>query len=145
MASIAHQWLLVWAARRMCADGFLLGGFEAYARQAGVWNALPPPFELRGVRPDAWGIRTEDSLLAFGEAKTEDDIDTRHTRAQLSVFGFTRMRQSVHRCPLYISIPRSAASRLDRVLADLDLIGAKHVIRLHIPDALIAGERRHAA
>jgi hypothetical protein len=79
------------------------------------------------------------------EAKTENDIDTMHTRAQLSVFGFTRMRQSVDRCPLYISIPRSAAYRLDRVLADLGLIGAKHVIRLHIPDALISGEHRHAA
>lgn len=123
----------------MCADGFLLGGFEAYARQAGVWNALPPPFELRGVRPDAWGVRTEDSLLAFAEAKTIDDIDTKHTRAQLRVFGHTRMRGTVQNCPLYVSVPRSAAIRLDRVLADLGLITAKHVVRLHIPDALIAG------
>jgi hypothetical protein len=138
MAGIAHQWLLVWAARRMCADGFLLGGFEAHARQAGVWNALPPPFELRGVRPDAWGVRTEDSLFAFAEAKTADDIDTKHTRAQLRIFGFIRARRTVRRCPLYVSVPRSAAPRLDRVLADLGLIGAKHVIRLHIPDALIA-------
>jgi hypothetical protein len=138
MAGIAHQWLLVWAARRMSADGFLVGGFEAYARQAGIWNALPPPFDLRGVRPDAWGVRTEDSLFAFAEAKTVDDIDTKHTRAQLRVFGFIRMRRTVHRCPLYLSVPRSAAFRLDRVLADLGLIGARHVIRLHIPDALIA-------
>jgi hypothetical protein len=141
MAGNAHQWLLVWAARRMCADGFFLGGFEAHARQAGVWNALPPPFELRGVRPDAWGVRTKDSLFAFAEAKAADDIDTRHTRAQLKVFGFTRMRRSVYRCPLYVSVPRSAASLLDRVLADLGLIGAKHVIRLHIPDALLSGGR----
>lgn len=125
----------------MCADGFLLGGFEAYARQAGVWNALPPPFDLRGVRPDAWGVRTEDLLFAFAEAKTADDIDTKHTRAQLRIFGFIRMRRTVHRCPLYVSVPRSAASKLDRVLADLGLIGAKHVIRLHIPDALIARGR----
>lgn len=139
MSGTAHQWLLVWAARRMCADGFLLGGFEAYARQAGVWNALPPPFELRGVRPDAWGVRTEDSVLAFAEAKTSDDIDTKHTRAQLRVFGFTRMRGTVRSCPLYVSVPQSAAIRLDRVLADLGLIGAKHVVRLHIPDTLIVG------
>jgi hypothetical protein len=121
----------------MTADGFLLGGFEAPARQAGVWNALPPPFELLGVRPDAWGVRTEDSLFAFAEAKTTDDIDTRHTREQLRVFGFTKMRHSVQRCPLYISIPRSCAYRLDLVLIDLGLISARNIIRLHIPEALL--------
>src|SRR5262245_23121382 len=124
----------------MTADGFLLGGFEAYARQAGVWNALPAPFDLQGQRPDAWGVRAEDSLFAFAEAKTSNDIDTRHTRAQLRVFGFTKMRHSVQRCPLYIAIPRSSAYRLDRVLSDLGLISARNVIRLHIPEPLLESQ-----
>lgn len=124
----------------MCADGFLPGGFEAHAHQAGVWNALPPPFKFRGVRPDAWGVRTEDALFAFAEAKTSDDIDTKHTRAQLRVFGFTHLRNDSRRCPLYLAVPRSSAYRLDRVLIDLGLIGASNVIRLHIPEALLEAQ-----
>ena len=124
----------------MSADGFLLGGFEAPATQAGVWNALPAPFTLKGARPDAWGVRTDDALMAFAEAKTCDDIDNKHTRAQVRVFGFTRMRNTKCYCPLYLAIPRSSAYRLDRVLADLGLIGARHVVRLHIPDALLSGK-----
>jgi hypothetical protein len=124
----------------MAADGFRLGGFEAHARQAGVWNALPIPFTLRGVRPDAWGVRTEDALFAFAEAKTADDIDTKHTRTQLRVFGFTNMRHDARRCPLYLAIPCSSAYRLDRVLVDLGLIGARNVIRLHIPEALLEAQ-----
>lgn len=137
MSSVIHQWLLLWAARRMCADGFLLGGFEAPARQAGPWNALPVPFELHGVRPDAWGVRAKDSLMAFAEAKTLTDIDTKHTRTQLRVFGCTKMRETSLKCPLYLAVPRSSVYCLDRVLADLGLLGSRHIIRLHIPDVLI--------
>jgi hypothetical protein len=137
MASDCHQWLLLWAARRMSADGFVLGGFEAPARQAGFWNALPAPFQFHGSRPDTWGIRPQSSEFAFGEAKTASDIDTPHTRAQLKIFGFTRMKLTGARCRLYLSVPRSACRQLDRVLIDLGLIGARHIVRLHIPDALL--------
>lgn len=121
----------------MNADGFLPCGFEAHARQAGSWNSLPMPFELNGVRPDAWGLRTRDALLAFAEAKTSNDINTRHTRLQLRIFGFTHMPSDSRRCPLYLAIPRSSAYELDRVLIDLGLIGAQHVVRLHVPDVLL--------
>lgn len=121
----------------MTADGFLVGGFEAPAQQAGAWNALPPPFTLHGKRADAWGIRTEDALMAFAEAKTASDIDTPHTRAQLRVFGFARMRKTTTYCPIYVAIPRSCAYELDHVLIDLGLIRARHVVRLHVPDALL--------
>lgn len=137
MATPAHQWLLLWAARRMAVDGFLLGGFEAPADQAGRWNALPTPFTIRGVRPDAWAIRPKDWLMAFAEAKTAKDIDTKHTRAQLRVFGFTKMRSTSSHCPLYLAVPRSSAHRLDKVLGDLGLNGARHLVRIHVPDALL--------
>src|SRR5256885_7529567 len=97
MPTTTHQWLLLWAARRMTRDGFVLGGFEGPAPHGGVWNALPPPFELHGYRPDAWGL-SESGEIGFAEAKTFDDIDTEHTRAQLSVFGFCRMRGSRALC-----------------------------------------------
>jgi hypothetical protein len=122
----------------MNADGFFPRGFEAYARQAGLWNSLPVPFELQGLRPDAWGLRTRDSLFAFAEAKTSDDINSRHTRTQLQVFGFTHMSNDARPCPLYLAIPRSSAYQLDRVLIDLGLVGARHVVRLHVPDVLLA-------
>lgn len=139
MASAAHQWLLVWASRRMEADGFAVGGFDGQARQGGRWNAMPSPFALAGLRPDAWGVRREDALLAFAEAKTADDIDNAHTRRQLAAFARARLGagDEARRCPLYIAIPRSAVHLLDRVLAATGLVGASNIIRIHVPDILL--------
>jgi hypothetical protein len=122
----------------MNADGFVPGGFEAPARQGGAWNSLPLPFALKQLRPDAWGLRARDSLLAFAEAKTTDDIDNKHTRSQLRVFGFTHLVDDLRPCPLYVAVPRSCAGVLDRVLADIGLICARHVVRLHVPDILLS-------
>lgn len=137
MASRVHQWLLLWAARKMCADGFLLGGFEAPVPQGGYWNALPPPFELEGFRPDGWGVKVDESLIAFAEAKSLGDIDTAHTRSQLKTFGFVDMRGGGARCPLYVAVPRSGVRRLDRVLTDVGLLGFCHVKRIEVPDVLL--------
>lgn len=76
-------------------------------------------------------------LIAFGEAKTFDDIDTGHTRRQLEVLGKTYMKGLSTPCPLYMGIPRSAAYELDRVLIDAGLLGAKHIVRIHVPDILL--------
>lgn len=122
----------------MSADGFIVGGFEAPAKQAGELNSLPRPFSFKGVRPDAWGLRKHDSLLAFAEAKAANDIDTKHTRTQLRTFGFVHLAEDPRPCTLYVAVPRSCARALDRVLIDLGLIGARHVIRLHVPDALLS-------
>lgn len=139
MASAAHQWLLVWASRRMESDGFVVSGFDGRARQGGRWNAMPAPFALAGLRPDAWGVRANDALMAFAEAKTADDIDNAHTRKQLAAFAGARVTAEgeSRRCPLYIAIPRSAAHLLDRVLARIGLAGASNVIRIHVPDILL--------
>src|SRR5262245_47786966 len=74
--SITHQWLLVWAARRMTKDGFVVSGFDGRAPRGEEWSSLPRPFLHQGVRADAWGQHARDQLIAFGEAKTFGDIDT---------------------------------------------------------------------
>lgn len=137
MASKAHQWLLLWAARKMCGDGFLLGGFEAPVPQGGVWNTLPLPFELKGFRPDGWGVKLDESLFAFAEAKSLGDIDTAHTRSQLKTFGHVAMRATGERCPIYVAVPRSGAQLLNRVLHHVGLLGAPHVMRIEVPDVLL--------
>lgn len=139
MAGVAHQWLLVWASRRMQADGFTTSGFDGRARQGGLWNALPAPFPIAGLRPDAWGLRERDALLAIAEAKTAADINSAHTRQQLSMFGRVRVGSGSERrpCPLYVAIPRSGVRLLDRVLAQLGLAGASHIVRIHVPDILL--------
>ena len=38
---------------------------------------------------------------------------------------------------LYLAIPRSAAPALDRVLAELGLVGARELVRVHVPDILL--------
>lgn len=137
MPSFAHQWLLVWAARRMEKDGFIVSGFDGRAPRGEEWSQLPRPFLLKGVRADAWGHRSLDQLIAFGEAKTFHDVDTAHTRQQLETLGKTRMMGSKNYCPLYIVVPRSAVYELDRVLIDVGLVRAKNVVRLHIPDVFV--------
>jgi len=141
---LVHQTLLLWAARRMCADGFVVAGFDATAGQGGFWNGLPSPFQLKGRRPDAWGVRPDWTLLAFAEAKTANDINTRHTVAQLRIFGTVRMKDGAAHCPLYIAVSRTEAARLDKVLIETGLLGSPHIVRLHVPDILL-GEVRHAA
>jgi hypothetical protein len=105
--------------------------------QGGVWNTLPLPFWLKRFRPDGWGVQLDNSLVAFAEAKSLDDIDTAHTRAQLETFGFVDMRVSGVRCPLYFAVPRSGVRKLDRVLHDVGLLGAGHVRRIEVPDVLL--------
>ncbi len=133
MPSAEHQTLLAWAARKMAYDGFLVAGYEGSSEQGGFWNALGAPPTLAGARPDAWGYHGE--RVAVAEAKTLADIDTRHTREQLK--RFARLRTVDGFCRLYVSIPRSAAPILDRVLADLGLISAPNIVRLHVPDVLL--------
>ena len=76
-------------------------------------------------------------MLSFAEAKTGRDIDTAHTRRQLRVLGFTKMRGSSAPCPLYLAVARGEARRLDGVLADAGLAGAGHIVRIHVPEILL--------
>jgi hypothetical protein len=119
----------------MAYDGFDLVGYEGTSEQGGAWNDLTNPPTLGGVRPDAWGYDGE--RVAFAEAKTARDIDTMHTRVQLFIFSRTTMRDSATACRIYLAIPRSAARVLDRVLAELGLLGSREIVRLHVPDVLL--------
>lgn len=137
MPSTVHQWLVLWAARKMSADGFVIGGYEGPTPQGGVWNALPITFEIRAVRPDVWGVNPESGQLAVGEAKTLDDVLSSHTREQLRVFMNLRERASRRRCKLYLAVPHSAAGALDRALIRAGCTEVEHVVRIHIPDCLL--------
>ena len=144
-ASSAHQELVLWVARKMTADGFLVLGADGSSPRDGLWGSLPWPFEVRNRRPDLCGIAPETGEIAIGEAKTWGDIDTAHTRIQLNVFGRVKNRGRENRCRLYIAVPRSAACSLDRVLVDVGLLGAPHVSRICIPDCFITAEKHEYA
>jgi len=125
----------------MTADGFFVAGCDGSIPQGGIWNSLPAPPEIAGVRPDAYGVAPTTGDLAFGEAKTVQDIDTSHTQTQLRVLGRLVDRDK-RVCRLYVAVPRSAAVVLDRVLGQVGLLGTRHVVRLHVPDCFIIGEPR---
>jgi len=137
MASSAHQSLLLWITRKMAVDGYFVAGCDGSLPQGGICNGLPQPPEICGVRPDAYGFQPNTLELAFGEAKSQHDIDTSHTREQLRVFGNLKHRDGKSMCRLYIAVPRSALRSLDRVLNDVGLLGARHIVRLHIPDCFV--------
>jgi hypothetical protein len=142
MPSSAHQWLVLWVARKMAADGYTIAGYDGPTAQGGLWNRLPIPFEIASVRPDVFGICKQSARIVVGEAKTVDDVFSRHTVQQLRILGHLRDPRSSELCTLYIAVPRSAAYALDRVLVSTDLISARHVVRLHIPDCLLAEQPR---
>ena len=101
----------------MTADGFFVAGCDGSIPQGGIWNSLPAPPEIAGVRPDAYGVAPTTGDLAFGEAKTVQDIDTSHTQTQLRVLGRLVDRDK-RVCRLYVAVPRSAAVVL-RITRDL--------------------------
>jgi hypothetical protein len=144
MPSTAHQTLLLWIARKMVSDGFRLTGYDGPTPYGGAWNLLPPPFEIAGVRCDACGLASDTWEIGVGEAKTSDDLASEHTKRQLRVFGHLVHKESGAPCRLYIAVPRSAVYALDHALIKTNLIGARHIIRLHIPDAMLE-EPTHVA
>lgn len=139
-----HQALLLWAVRRMTADGFVVAGFDGVADRGGSFNALPTPFSLAGRRPDAWAAKDGGRLIAFAEAKSAGDILSRRTLSQLRTFGAVRMKDGASLCPLYVAVPREAAPMLDEALRSAGLISARNVIRIHVPEVLLTETGRAA-
>jgi len=121
----------------MVRDGFIVSGFDGLAPRGEEWSKLARPFAICGIRPDAWGQRESDQMIAFAEAKTFSDVDTVHTRLQLEMLSKVKIKGAKAACPLYIAVPRSAVYELDRVLIDVGLLRAKHLVRLHIPDVFV--------
>ncbi len=137
MASQTHQVLLLWIARKMTYDGLRVIRYDGISRQGGGWSDLPPPPTIGGIRPDVVGQTPDGRLVAFGEAKTLDDLDTPHTRIQLRALAGARMRPMGTLCRIYVAVPISAIRTLDRVLADVGLVATRRVVRLHVPDILL--------
>ncbi len=135
MPSAQHQWLLLWALRKMTRDGFRVVARDGDIPQGGSWNGLPSSWRFEMHRPDAWA-HDQHHAIALAEAKTIDDVVTAHTRSQLSSFA-RYVHGSSAGSRLYIAVPRTAARFLDRVLESLHLAGSARIRRLHIPDCLL--------
>ena len=134
MPSASHQWLVTWIARKMVHDGFTVRGIDGSIPHGALWNDLASPFMIASGRPDIWGVH-RDGSLAIGEAKTVDDIDTRHTRLQFGVYT-SLFEEGLGRCRIYVAVPRSGVLLLDRVLAT-HASALRRVVRLHVPDCLL--------
>lgn len=135
--SITHQSLVLWAVRKMQVDGYIPVACDGKVTQLDCERKLHAPPTFASFRPDACGVSPTTGAFAFGEAKTPQDIDTAHTRRQLIVFSSISEKSSGEVCRLYIAIPRSEAHVLDRVLAELGLIGAPNIESVYIPDCLL--------
>jgi hypothetical protein len=121
----------------MLADGYLVCGYHGPTPQAGVLNDLAIPPVLRGIRPDVLAIGPDRNSFALGEAKTVEDLCSAHSRRQFEVLAtLAGTKEWVIR--IYIAVPRSAATTLDKALARAGLAGKRGLVRLHIPDCLIS-------
>ncbi|HJZ89000.1 MAG TPA: hypothetical protein VKN99_27705 [Polyangia bacterium] len=106
--------------RAMQADGFRIERADAIG--------FMKPQKIGSKEPDVIGLRTADGLYAFGEAKTgEGDIDTEHTRTQLTEFSGRRMSGSGVQCPLYVAVPQKCVDELATLLRELGLVHMPHI------------------
>jgi hypothetical protein len=142
MPSTTHQWLVLWAARKMTADGYIVSGCDGRTPQGGLWNALASPFVIAGVRPDLWAVSPTSGRIAIGEAKTPNDIVNGHTRHQLSVFARLLQTKDNSLCRVYLAVPRSAATLLNRMLRGLNMEKDEHVVCIYVPDCFVAANEQ---
>jgi hypothetical protein len=135
--STIHQTLVMWALRKMQADGFMPVAYDGALPQFDCQRRLQYPPIISGVRPDAFAFSPTNGVFAFGEAKTICDIESTHTKQQLLSYARMTGRTRGDRARLYLVVPRSASKALDRVLAEVGLIAAKQVRRMHVPDCFV--------
>ena len=136
--STAHQTLVMWAVRKMQADGFVPMACDGILPQFDCERLLHCPPNLGRLRPDAIAFSPKLSAFAFAEAKTEDDLCSEHTKLQLRRYAELLDENGIGAVCVYICIPRSAAIALDRLLRDVGLLTSKRIRRLHIPNCFIA-------
>ncbi len=106
--------------RAMQADGFKIERADA--------TGFVKPQSIGSKQPDVIGYRTADGLYAFGEAKTgEEDIDTEHTRTQLTEFSGRKMSSSGQQCPLYVAVPQAHVKEMAALLRRLGLLHMPHI------------------
>src|SRR4051794_3850939 len=107
MPSTPHQWLVLWIGREMLADGDLVCGYHGPTPQGGPLNHIAIPPVLQSIRPDVLAIAPGRNSFAVGEAKTEDDISSAHSRHQFEVLG-TLTQVKGWSGKIYIAAPHSA-------------------------------------
>jgi len=135
--SMTHQILVMWALRKIQADGFIPLAYDGVLPQFDCQRRLQYPPIVSGIRPDAFAFSPSNGVFAFGEAKTVFDVESTHTRHQLLSYArMTGLGGDGQAC-LYIVVPRSASKLLDRVLAEVGLIAARQLRRMHIPDCFV--------
>src|SRR5258708_15752199 len=119
MACLQHQWLVLWVARKMERDGFVVTRYDGQTPQGGMRNVLPSPGNMGGYRPDVVGVTLDSVDWALGEAKSHEDVDTTHTRSQLGWFGRLTSRGVL--AALYVAVPLTASNALEPVLIAVGL------------------------
>ena len=73
-----------------------------------------------GFIPDLKAYSNNESLSLYGEAKTEDDIDNDHTRAQIKSFSGRRMKDG-KLVPFYLIVPKGSAHLAWKVIGNMTL------------------------
>jgi|SRR5579875_897561 len=134
--SIAHQSLVMWAIRKMQADGYVPFAYDGRIPRFDCLNQMLRSQEVNGLRPDALGYSDVIDGFALAEAKTPDDLLSSHTKYQL--YRYKLLLSASGKVRLYFATARSAAPTADRVLQAAGLHVTRSIMRLHIPDCFLA-------
>jgi len=133
MASKKHQFILGLIIKKMKEDGFIVKCVDGKYNEAFSTYVQVPP-KLLKHRPDAFGVN-QDGIVAIGEAKTENDIQSLRTSEQLS--DYSNIELNGNNCRIYVGIPKSANKLLTNLIIKLGLINNTNLIILNIPDDII--------
>ena len=131
-----HQWLVLWTARKVMADGYRVCGYHGPTPQGGPLNWLPIPPVLLDIRPDVLAVKLQEKAFAIGEAKTEEDLISAHSRHQFEVLR-KATQVTGWRGKIYVAAPLSAVRALDNALAKTGRADTHSSVRLNIPDCLL--------
>jgi len=131
LPSAEHRLLVQMIIRAMHSAGYRVVASDTHYFQLGNVRLKKPP-ALDRHQPDLVGIRSRAPRLSIGEAKTTNDLRTRHTREQL--WDYAQVRDAV----VIIAIPEGAATTYLKVATEIGLSNLPQIRVLKVPEALIS-------
>jgi len=100
-------------------------GFEVYCASSDGYKECN---SIDGYVPDCMGRKQE--LIALGEAKTADDIDSEHTKEQFRIGANGVINMGGWKdelIPFYIAIPSGSDAALQKVLKELGCLNKPNI------------------
>jgi hypothetical protein len=135
MASINHDFIVAAIGRKIKSYGCKIIYLD------GRWTESEPqrlniPPKILFHRPDIVGEK-EEAFFCVGEAKTENDINSKRTQTQ--ILDFLSLVEINPQNRLIFGLPQNSQARFERILHKMGVLGERQLEIIYIPDLLLPG------